>query len=254
MPVVSAGQQAEWGKTRGSSQSVHSIRRAFQMYGGASEGDAVRRPTRRVPSTSTWVQLGPRRGAGSPPISHNPEIQRSWDVLRFVKSMRRKQKQTRPRSDEDLNLGKWWGEFIRTGRALGGGRKGSDQRDLSTVEICWGFKLNFLKVTFIFHGAWCRILRGRFCISWGVEMFKCWSGGGSDSQPSHADTTALPLPLFYHPSVCNAAAPTLFWFAASAMQINGNMQTSALPTQHTLVTIRLWTLLISNLKVFVPSW
>lgn len=63
MPVVSARQQAELGTTRGSSQSVHNIRRAFQMHGGASEGDALRRLMRRVPSTSTWVHLGPRRRA-----------------------------------------------------------------------------------------------------------------------------------------------------------------------------------------------
>lgn len=100
-------------------------------------------------------------------ISHNVEVQPSWDVLWFVKSMRRKQKQTRRRSDEDWNRG-WMkvqnDEESSSGqeKPRGGARKGSNQRNLSPVEICWGLKLHFLKVTFIFHGAWCCILRGRF--------------------------------------------------------------------------------------------
>lgn len=175
MPVVSARQQAELGKTRGSSQAVHSIRRAFQMHQGASEGDALRRLMRRVPSTSTWVHLGPPRRADSPLISHNVEVQPSWDVLWFVKSMRRKQKQTRQRSDEDWNLG-WMkvqnDEESSSGqeKPWGGGRKGSHQRDLSTVEICWGLKLHFLKVPFIFHGM---LYSPRKILFW----ISCSSGG-----------------------------------------------------------------------------
>lgn len=38
---------------------------------------------------------------------------------------------------------------------------------------------------------------------------QAFNWGVSHSQPSHSDTTALLLPLFYHPSVCKAAALTL---------------------------------------------
>lgn len=91
-PALSGRQQAELGKTRGSSQSVHSTRRAFQMHGGASEGDALRRLMRRVHSTSTWVHLSPRCSSDRPPISHHAEFQHRSDGLEFVKSTKRKQR------------------------------------------------------------------------------------------------------------------------------------------------------------------
>lgn len=208
MPVVSARQQAELGTTRGSSQSVHSIRRAFQMYGGASEGDALRRLMRRVPSTSTWVHLSPRRGGwqSTDRSQRGDSAQLRCLVVCQVYEEGNKQDNVQMKTSV---LDEWRYKMIRVHqdrKSPGGGRKGSNQRDLNTVEICWGLKLNFLKVTFILHGARCCILPGRFYFVFLEGLRRVHLGGVSDSQPSHS---ALVLPLVYHPSACKAAALTI---------------------------------------------
>lgn len=103
MAVVSGRQQAELGKTGGSSESVHSIRRAFQMYTGASEGDALRRLMRRVHSTSTWVHLSPRCRSAGPPISREVEFRGRWRWFGVCQVCKEEaEKQTGGCSDEGL--------------------------------------------------------------------------------------------------------------------------------------------------------
>lgn len=129
------------------------------MYGGASEGDALRQLMRRVHATSAWVHLSPAAG-----LTVHPSVTtRSFSAGQMVWSLSSLQRESREmiqstpwflspdfrwRLISQMNEGtKWEGEFIGTGNPLRGTQQGfywgSNRRDLKYSGNMFRIKTSF---------------------------------------------------------------------------------------------------------------